>query len=303
MLSALPSLSVCEAEDDLGTQILGWILTVGAAASFLPQIFTLLISKNLDGLSALTWMLNYLSNMMTMVNAIMLNWTEIQCCEELPFGKCLEAIVPLVQLAGPTICTFITFALTMVYADHMTEQQKLTEETLRLNSRKSAENFFDYIFGVNSFIVQCFIASIIITIIASAGGVLMMVFAGVTNDYTIIYAKVAGILAVVLLMVMYIPQLYTTYKAKHTGSLSVITLLIQAPGSIAVCYFDAILSHLSWTTWMPYLVSAIQQIVLIFMCIYYHFRNKRLSQKGETLETTETDPLLAPLPKKEVTVN
>ena len=41
------------------------------------------MNKNLDGLSALTWALNYLSNMNTIINAVLLNWTEIQCCERL----------------------------------------------------------------------------------------------------------------------------------------------------------------------------------------------------------------------------
>lgn len=298
----LPDLHVCTQEDAVATQVVGWVLTVGTLVSFLPQIITLVLSKNLDGLSALTWMLNYLSNMMTIVNAVMLNWSEIQCCEELPFGQCVENLVPLVQLAVPVFCTFLIFALTTLYSGRMTDKEKEREAELRTNRRRSVADFFDFLFGTNGFIVPLFFASLVLTAITAGVGAMLMIFLGINDNATILYADIAGVLAVIFLMVMYIPQLYTTYKVKHTGSLSLVTLLIQAPGSMAVVYFDAVQSGLSWTTWAPYFVSGVQQFVLIGMCIYYHFRNKKIAESGTSgkIEKGETDPLLKTDPKKRI---
>lgn len=278
---------ICTDLDNVAAQVVGWLLTVGTIISFIPQIYALVVNKSLDGLSALTWALNYLSNLCTIVNALILNWAEIQCCQHLPFGKCLENIVPLVQLGSPTICTFIIFALTTAYSNRLTEKEMVVQASLKTNMKRSVVDFIEFVFGSYSFVRPLLVMSILVSILCAGVGALLMVFVGLKKHPTIMYADVVGIVAVVFLMVMYIPQLYTTYKVKHTGSLSVTTLLIQAPGSLAVVYFDAIQSHLSWTTWAPFLVSAIQQFVLIFMCLYYWLRNRK------NKPSSETDPLLS----------
>jgi uncharacterized protein with PQ loop repeat len=282
MFGAPPDLHVCTAEDQLSTQIVGWLLTVGTILSFVPQMFSLIVNKNLDGLSALTWALNFLSNMNTTVNAFILNWNEIQCCQKLSAGKCIENLVPLAQLGSPTICTFVIFALTCLYSNRLNDKEVIVQAELKANMRRSAIDFIEFVFGSYSFVRPLFVASIILTFAMCGAGALMMIFLGVHHKGTILYADVIGICAVVFLMVMYIPQLYTTYKAKHQGSLSITTLVIQCPGSLAVVYFDAFQSHLSWTTWVPFLVSAIQQFVLIVMCIYYYIRNRKKNLSSET---------------------
>eukprot|EP00026_Physarum_polycephalum_P011719 Phypoly_transcript_11960.p1 GENE.Phypoly_transcript_11960~~Phypoly_transcript_11960.p1 ORF type:complete len:321 (+),score=45.38 Phypoly_transcript_11960:112-1074(+) len=296
MFGALPDLNVCTQEDEVSTQIVGWLLTLGTVISFIPQMYALIVNKSLDGLSALTWALNYLSNMCTMVNAVMLNWTEIQCCQELPVLKCIENIVPLVQLGSPTVCTLIVFGLTTIYSDKLTDKELVVQAELKANMKRSFADFIEFIFGSYSFVRSLFVASILLTLACAGAGAALMVFAGIFHYATILYADIIGIFAVVFLMIMYIPQLYTTFKAKHTGSLSVVTLLIQAPGSLVVVYFDAIESHLSWTTWVPFLVSAIQQFILIFMCFYYYLRNRKSKPQSETEPLLSSPPHSLPLP-------
>lgn len=46
-------------------------------------------------------------------------------------------------------------------------------------------------------------------------------------------------------------------------------LLIQMPGAVMVVYFQGIVNHGDWTTWVPYVAQAIQQLIL--MILYFWF--------------------------------
>jgi len=267
------------------TQIVGWNLTVGSVLSFMPQIYILIKNKKLDGLSALTWTLNLLSSMNTAINALILYWSKIQCCQHLPLSKCIQNIVPLAQLISPAICILIICSLVAYYSDRLTEQDLVVQSHLKTNLKRSVLDFIEFVFRSYSFVWPAFIAALILLAVIVGVGAALMVFKGINNHATIFYADAIGISAVFFLVIMYIPQLYTTFKAKHQGSLSLVTLFIQAPGSLAIVYFDAVQNHLSWTSWVPFLVSAIQQFILITMCIYYYIRNRKSKSTGEETES------------------
>lgn len=291
IIAIMPDYATCIKTLTTANQVTGWLLTVGTFGSFVPQMWSLLVEKNLDGLAALSWALNYLSNMNTLINAFILQFVYIQCCHELSTLKCIGNLVPLLQLAMPAISTFIIFMLTSMYANRLTEPQKIREQELQANKRKSLASYFEFVFESNSFVRPLFIVSLFITFGCVVAGVLLMVFLGVTARATVLYADVVGIMAVLFLMVMYVPQLYTTFKVKHTGTLSVLTLMIQCPGSLAVVYFDFFQNHMSWTTWAPYLVSAVQQFVLIIMCFYYKKNTKQYVAEKERLLASSSSSL------------
>jgi len=255
--------------------------------SFVPQMFTLFQHKNLDGVSGLTMMLNYLSNLFTTINTIILYWYEVQCCKRLSAVQCIGNMVPMIQLSSSAVCTFIIFTQATAYSgrNRMTDEQKVVQDELTVNRNRSATDYIAFIFGTNGFIAKLFVMSLIGSVILFCIGAALMVFVGIDAKATSGYAKGIGLGAILFLMVMYIPQLYTTYKVKHSGTLSVTSLLIQCPGSLAVVYFAAIQSHLDWTTWSPYLASASQQAILLIMCLYYFLvnRNKKKEQENEPL--------------------
>ena len=112
---------------------------------------------------------------------------------------------------------------------------------------------------------------------------------GFLNEEIKNYGKSIGTLSSILVFIQYAPQMYTTYQIKGSGSLSTTMLLIQAPGGIINCLFMAIGQKENFSTWLPFLVSALQQFILLGMCFYYDW-NKNPQYSGlltdEVLEST-----------------
>eukprot|EP01111_Echinosteliopsis_oligospora_P017893 TRINITY_DN7937_c0_g1_i3.p1 TRINITY_DN7937_c0_g1~~TRINITY_DN7937_c0_g1_i3.p1 ORF type:complete len:343 (-),score=38.98 TRINITY_DN7937_c0_g1_i3:50-994(-) len=252
-------------------QALGWCTNGGILISFLPQIFTLLFRKDTTGLSGLSWATNSYSNLFTMFNAVLLNWDSIVCCRQLSSAKCLTQLIPEVQLAVPAVCVTTIY---FMYVYYCVIPDPVEAERKKYYAFKYFAAFLDWLFENNAYIIGItvvFVACALITLAISAA---LVIFTGPTSHATIETAKVFGLIAVALLFVQYIPQIYTTQQLKCSGSLSIATLLLQAPGSLVVCYFQAIVSHGNWTTWLPYMVTAIQQLVLVLMILFYWFRRK-----------------------------
>jgi len=52
-------------------------------------------------------------------------------------------------------------------------------------------------------------------------------------------------------------------------------LLIQLPGCLSTIFFQAVLDNGDLTTWLPYFVTAVQQSILIIMCLVFYCKKKR----------------------------
>ncbi|KAF2075839.1 hypothetical protein CYY_002873 [Polysphondylium violaceum] len=100
------------------------------------------------------------------------------------------------------------------------------------------------------------------------------------------YAFSMGILASVLVFFQWIPQIYTTWISDEIGSLSLSSLCIQAPGALLVVYFQLDAKQ-NWSTWFPYLATAVQEIILIVICSYYIVRDKRKKKRLAALEQVQ----------------
>ena len=97
----------------------------------------------------------------------------------------------------------------------------------------------------------------------------------VTNCYNIVYGNILDTIAGVLTCFLYIPQIRHTYSIKTSGNFSVLMLSIQMPGAFAIFVYQSFMSNTSVTAGLPYLISGIQQLFLLILCIYYdYFYNK-----------------------------
>ena len=83
-------------------------------------------------------------------------------------------------------------------------------------------------------------------------------------------------------------------------------MLIQAPGSWIVLSYLAFLERQNFTTWGSYLVAGIQQVLLLFLLIYFEYFHRRiwksakkdpgsLAQVSISSSEGETSPLVAHL--------
>jgi hypothetical protein len=82
-----------------------------------------------------------------------------------------------------------------------------------------------------------------------------------------------SVFAIGLNVVQVLPQIWQTWRTRRVGALSIPAMCMQTPGGIV---FAVILSRTAtgnWTTWVPYLVSALLQGVLLLLCLRYR-RNR-----------------------------
>jgi len=202
------------------------------------------------------------------------------CCSKLSTQACTANLLPVLQLVVPWLCVFLIFALLAKYCI-ITEHCK--EETPLLSKQPPSriEALVDLLFVNNAYVTPLFIISIVITIFSIGVAGILVYFYGAASRVVVLYAQVYGIIALILLVIQYIPQIYLTHLKKEAGSLSIPMLVLQAPGSFAVVYFQAIMSHSSWTTWSPYLSTAIQQFLLIGQCAFYYCQKRKQKTQQE----------------------
>lgn len=110
---------------------------------------------------------------------------------------------------------------------------------------------------------------------------------------TVTFGSAYGIISTVATIIMWLPQIILTYRKRDPGSLSLLMLLLQFPGGVAAVYFQAIMEQESFTTWSPYLASALEQLILIILIVYYKFKRSHKTPKARKYDdlswTTEAE--------------
>jgi len=291
--------------DSIGDEIFGWIITIGSFASFIPQIYSLITRKTPEGLSGVSWTMNYISNMGTFLNVFLLRWHITMCCKILSLEKCSANLLPVLQLGGPWLAVFIIYVLLAKYCRvskrTLQETNSNSDESeharLMIKSRKPQSRMdaiVELLFMNNDYVVELLVFSIFLTLVSAGIGILLVYKYGDASRHVVLYADIYGVFALILLVIQYIPQIYTTHKNKEAGSLSVATLLLQAPGAFAIVYFQAIMNGGSWTTWAPYLCTGVQQLFLAGQCFFYYLQRRRIAKKDTlmlqlaSIETSNT---------------
>jgi hypothetical protein len=67
----------------------------------------------------------------------------------------------------------------------------------------------------------------------------------------------------------------TTCKIKSSGSLSLLLLAIQCPGGLINSIFMIFGQGDNWTTWLSILAAAIQQGILLVICLVFSAKKKQ----------------------------
>lgn len=104
-----------------------------------------------------------------------------------------------------------------------------------------------------------------------------------------VWGKILGIMASIFVIFQQVPQIIVTWKLKSAGTLSLGMLLLQFPGNLAVIGFQAGLNGADITTWGPYLVSAIQLLILIILVVYFKYKEWRHQKQEQKISVELSD--------------
>jgi len=249
--------------------ILGIFLVAASLFSYVPQWVAIIYAKSSKGLSIFSITLANYGSWLSVWNAIILQWDIIDCCDNDPewgWGFCQQHLLSIYQISVPAIGQFIIFHLFLIFYDYT------DHETGGVLSSK--KEFFLSLVAYGSNLLFFMMAPIAVSS-------LLLYYYGYHAGTTKTWAFILGIIAAVVTVPQWAPQIYKTWKMKSRGSLSVIMLAIQFPGSLLVTYFQAFSFGTSVSTWLPYFFSAIQQGMLLILCLWFMVRSWRIKRKEE----------------------
>lgn len=106
------------------------------------------------------------------------------------------------------------------------------------------------------------------------------------DSYIDSLAHSLGYISTVVIFVQWIPQIAATYLAKSPGNFSILMMCLLCPGAfIIMVYLSA--TGQSISVWASYLVSGLQQIVLLTLLIYYSVQEKLAARKQKSEENAQ----------------
>eukprot|EP00736_Rhodelphis_marinus_P002236 Rmarinus@m.9981 len=252
--------------------VLGIGLCIGTMLSMLPQHIKFLTKKSSAGVSYLMLFMGNVNQFSAVINTTIMKFHELQACREVPWQECLPSLLTFFQMLVLWAFYFPLFIWFLVFLDR--EERVVLFRASRL-----------FVF----FIVYATVLTMVM--------VIMLKEIGPCHE-TKSLAYGLGSLCTFVNLTQWAPQIYHTYRAKRAGSLSMLMLSLQGPGSLVIVYFLAIVSHESVSIWISTLTSALQQLILLGMLLYYKY-----TRPGKTIEYLpeaelgeDTEPLL-PLPQ------
>jgi len=251
---------------------IGIALIFGVLISYIPQHVAIIRSKTSQGISWITIFLANVATCCNVVNAILEQWDNIACCGELGVLKCNATLLSVYQIGTGWINSSILFILVLAFFP----KDPPGEMANKKNKIRGVIGWFVYII-------------LFVLIVPSAGGTLLALI-GPDSKELHSYAFSLGIIATVSNVIQYTPQIIKTLLEKDIGSLSILMLLLQAPGSFLVVVFQGIMYKESVSTWLPFFITGVQQVILLIICIVFEVRKRKRLAK-ERIDS-ETVPLI-----------
>ncbi|EAX91708.1 hypothetical protein TVAG_327170 [Trichomonas vaginalis G3] len=240
--------------------ILGTCLMIGTSFSVLPQIHLLIKNRSSYGLNPFTIFTVHMNQLIIIINIVALNVPDFVGLPQvvpwyLPFSRLLTIGNALMLWIFYMPIIFFTY----IYFDKNVYKNRDVSKVIR-------DGYTTKIFAV----LNPFTSLILFLLIE-----IFIVYKGIHNDLLTYYGKMMGTASTIIVVIQYFPQMYTTFKLKTNGSLSILMLCIQAPGGLVNSLFLWLGQHDDWSTWISYMGAAVEQFILLGMCIYYKCVNKK----------------------------
>jgi len=267
----------CYASPSTANLIVALVLVIGIICSYFPQYISIVRRKSSDGLDIIMLSIALLSAFFTASNSGILKWPLVTCCKDLSFGECVLNNLATEQLIASLLCVFVLFCLYLKY--FRVEPTENESRGARLKLKKIH--------------IAVFLATIFVGLFVSILAGILYYNLNFSSKVLSQYANVLGIMSGICVVFQWGPQIITTWRMQDPGCLSLGMLCLQMPGALLVAFFQGVLNHASWTTWVPYLVGALNQLVLICMIVFFWIRKRIAKKRLSDKPLSELDPLLA----------
>jgi uncharacterized protein with PQ loop repeat len=228
--------------------ILASLLCAGGIISYIPQIYSLVKSKQTKGISEMSLFILCLSYAFLTGNAVILNWTRFECYGHCSFWICTGKLLSLLQI---TIGWIMVFPLYIIF--------------LRYKIKNSDSRIISDLKYILIYIIT--IGLIVIV------GVSEKIHEGDNPIFFLAMAKILGILSGICSSIVWLPQIIKLLKTKESGNLSLPMFIMQSPGNAIIIVLQ-ILYHQDWTTWLAYVITLVEQTTIVIILIVYKCRDR-----------------------------
>lgn len=292
------------------TYVFGCIICFGAILGYVPQLITLIRSKSIKGFSELSAFLMCLSLSTLTLNTLILNWWRWSCftkCtyQHIKLGFCFLNMLSVFQIGTSWIMAsfvYILFMRTKVCTskqeqpkkfyveihengdiqelDELNESDESNEPSESNDSEEISLETFERTFKIipkwamDWTLFGIYVLFILIIIIISV----LQKTINQNSNFFIGFAYAMGIISSIASCVMWLPQIIHLIRKKEDEGLSILMFILQAPGSIIVVIFQAVIYQQPVITWMPYAINAIEQFIVIGLLIWIKIRNNEHPQ-------------------------
>ncbi|KAK8893944.1 hypothetical protein M9Y10_022373 [Tritrichomonas musculus] len=248
-------------------QALGYIIFTGTVISLIPQIHSIIKRRSSYGINPMTPFISNFSQFILLFNIICLRSSDFVAATQVNFFQVLPRLMTFANAFALWIVYLPVIILNTLYFDREKRANRPTED---LHKEWCFNLLFTCLNIIGSFIIL-FIFFILIFV------------TGIGSKIITSMGKVFGTIALLSVIIQYLPQFVTTCKLRDNGSFSLLLLAIQAPGGTASALFMAIGQNDHWTTWMSTLAASIQQFCLLFLCIIFKIQRRRKKLLAEPL--------------------
>lgn len=294
------------------TYVLGGIICTGAIAGYIPQLISLVKAESTKGFNELSVFLLCLSLSTLTLNAIILNWYKWSCfsdCNSTSPFICLLNLLSVFQIGISWLMATFVYILFLRFkcgkggcgggGGKKCCKKKKEYKLLSVNEYdtsfsnvnhqgviESSDSDLDRVdldmidvgFVIPKWILDWGLFGIY------SGFVLIVIIISILEktiyehapSYTFFmgFAYVLGIISAGSSFIVWIPQIIHLIKYKESEGLSLWMFLLQAPGSLVVIVFQAIIYRQSIITWMPYAINAVEQFTVVGLLIWLKCLNK-----------------------------
>jgi len=216
--------------------VLAILISLGSIGSYLPQFYTIIKCRSVEGISEPSLILMNLSLLFLTMNSLIYNWAYV-------ISKDVVNLLPLLTIALSWVMVLIYYIIFITY--------KIKNLEKRLISGLS------YVFTYIIFAVL---------VIALALGEKLEN----EKNFFLIYAEILGISSAVLNGIVYIPQIYQLLKNKNNGNISMLMYIFQTPGNLIIIFFQAFIYKAVISTWITYFIVFLEQSVILIIMIVFH---------------------------------
>lgn len=229
--------------------ILGIILCIGGIISYFPQYWSIIKTKTTkEGVSELSLFLLNVGSACLAANAFILNWTKFQCYYTCAFWLCTSNLLSMIQIIIGWIMVCPLYFIFIRY--------KIK------NSEKRLIHDIGY--------VSIYVLFILIMIIV---GLSEKLYSHDSSKFFTVSAKLLGISSAICSSIVWIPQIVKLLKTKKQGNLSLLMFVMQTPGNAIIIVLQ-ILYYQNWTTWFCYVITLIEQGIIVFILLIFKYYDK-----------------------------